>query len=201
MSNPANGHVSLILASASPRRVELLAQIGVRPDQVVPAHIDETPLKNETPLAMAKRLALAKALEVQKHHPQACIIAADTVVAVGRRILGKAEDESHARRYLELLSGRAHRVIGGLCVLAPQGRQVVKAVTTSVNFKRLIQSEIDAYIASDEWRDKAGAYAIQGRAGAFVRRVNGSYTNVVGLPLFDTANALKGLGVTLPGLI
>lgn len=201
MSDAQNAHIPLILASASPRRVELLAQIGVTPDLIVPAHVDETPLKDESPREAAKRLAHLKALEIQKSHAQACILAADTVVAVGRRILGKADDEAHARRYLSLLSGRSHRVIGGLSVLAPDGREVLKAVTTSVTFKRLTVGEIDAYIASGEWQDKAGAYAIQGRAGAFVKSLNGSYSNVVGLPLFETAGALKGLGIAPLGLI
>ncbi|MBF0247031.1 MAG: septum formation protein Maf [Alphaproteobacteria bacterium] len=197
MSDP----VPLILASASPRRVELLAQIGVTPDCVLPAHVDEIPLKNELPIDMARRLAEAKAREIHKDHPTACVIGADTVVALGRRILGKAEDEAHARRYLSMLSGRGHRVIGGVAVIAPGGRTAVRAVTTKVDFKRLEDAEIDAYIQSGEWRDKAGAYAIQGRAGAFVRRINGSYSNVVGLALFDVANMVKGLGVRPPGLI
>lgn len=196
-----NVQIPVILASASPRRVELLAQIGVCPHKIVPAQIDETPLKDETSISLVRRLAGAKALEVQKSHPDACIIAADTIVAVGRRILGKAETEAEARRFLELLSGRSHRVIGGLCVLVPDGRAVHKVVTTSVTFKRLDQCEIDGYLACEEWRGKAGAYGVQGRAGAFVRRINGSYTNVVGLALLETAGALKGLGVHPPGLL
>jgi len=201
MSDVQNAPIPLILASASPRRVELLAQIGVSPDLIVPAHVDETPLKDESALSAAKRLAHLKALEIQKTHPDSCILAADTIVCVGRRILGKADDENHARRMLGMLSGRSHKVIGGLCLLAPGGKQVLKAVTTSVLFKRLDPSELNAYIASGEWHDKAGAYAIQGRAGAFVRRINGSYSNVVGLALHETANALKGLGAQPPGLI
>jgi len=201
LSDVQNAHIPLILASASPRRVELLAQIGVTPTLIIPAHVDETPLKDESPREAAKRLAHLKALEIQKIHPQACILAADTVVAVGQRILGKADDEAHARRYLNLLSGRSHRVIGGLSLLAPNGREVLKAVTTMVTFKRLSPAEIEGYVASGEWRDKAGAYAIQGRAGAFVKSLNGSYSNVVGLPLFETAGALKGLGLAPSGLI
>lgn len=201
MSDAHTAHIPLILASASPRRVELLAQIGVIPDHIVPAHVDETPKKDERPIDLARRLARLKALEIQKNHPQACIIAADTVVAVGRRILGKAESEDEARRFLTLLSGRSHKVVGGLCVLAPDGHETLKAVTTQVDFKRLSAMEVDGYIRSGEWLDKAGAYAIQGRAGAFVRRINGSYTNVVGLALHETANALKGLGLHPPGLI
>ncbi len=196
-----NVQTPVILASASPRRAALLAQIGVIAHKIVPADVDETPLKGETAIMLARRLAMAKALEVQKKHRDACIIGADTIVAVGRRILGKAETEVEARRFLELLSGRSHRVVGGLCVLAPDGRAVHKVVSTSVTFKRLDRSELDGYLACEEWRGKAGAYAIQGRAGAFVRRINGSYTNVVGLALFETAGALKGLGVHPPGLL
>lgn len=201
MLDAVNATLPLILASASPRRVDLLAQIGVTPDHIVPADVDETPLKGESPREAARRLARIKALEVQKSHPDACILAADTVVAVGARILGKAEDEAHARRYLDMLSGRSHKVIGGVCVLAPGGREVLKAVVTQVTFKRLSEQEINAYIASAEWMDKAGAYAIQGRAGAFVRKLNGSYSNVVGLALCEVAGALKGLGANPPGLI
>jgi len=193
-----SGHIPLILASASPRRVELLAQIGVTPDQILPAHVDEVALNDERPIDMARRLADAKALEIQKDHSDACIIGADTVVAVGRRILGKAEDEAQARAYLTLLSGRSHRVIGGVAILAPGGVRVIKAITTKVQFKRLSAQEIDGYIASDEWHDKAGAYAIQGRAGAFVKSINGSYSNVVGLAVHEVANTLKGIGVHPP---
>ena len=192
--------VPLILASASPRRVELLGQIGIVPDHIRPAHIDETPLKNERPIDMARRLAEAKARAVQAEEPEACVIGADTVVAVGRRILGKAETEAEARGFLNLLSGRSHRVIGGLAVLTPDGA-VVRAITTRVTFKRLSNEEIDGYIESDEWHDKAGAYAIQGRGGAFVKAISGSYANVVGLSIYDVAGALKGLGVHPEGLI
>ncbi|PHS78364.1 MAG: septum formation inhibitor Maf [Rhodospirillaceae bacterium] len=186
--------VPFVLASASPRRVDLLAQIGVTPDQIIPADIDETPLKDESPLQLARRLALLKAQEVFKDHPNSCVLAADTVVCVGRRVLGKPQDEADAKRMLNMLSGRRHKVIGGLCVLAPDAKQVLKTITTAVTFKRLDTAEIDAYLKSGEWQGKAGAYAIQGRAGAFVRRINGSYSNVVGLSLFETANALKVFG-------
>ena len=196
-----SGHIPLILASASPRRVELLAQIGVVPDHILPADVNEVPQNGERPIDMARRLAETKASAIQKDHPNACVIGADTVVAVGRRILGKAETETEARAHLNLLSGRAHRVIGGLAVLAPGGTAVVKAITTKVDFKRLSTVEIDGYIQSGEWVDKAGAYAIQGRAGAFVKSINGSYANVVGLSVHDVANVLKGLGVHPPGLI
>ena len=196
-----SGRIPLILASASPRRVELLAQIGITPDQILPADVDEVALNDERPIDMARRLADAKAREIHKNHPDACIIGADTVVAVGRRILGKAEDEAQARAFLSLLSGRTHRVIGGIAILAPDGAEVIKAITTKVQFKRLSIAEIDGYIASGEWHDKAGAYAIQGRAGAFVKSINGSYSNVVGLAVHEVANALKGLGIHPVGLI
>ncbi len=185
----------LILASASPRRLDLLRQIGVEPDMVVPADLDESVRAGELPRDHAGRLAAEKAAHVAAGHPDAYVLAADTVVACGRRILGKAGDDAEARRYLELLSGRRHRVFGGLCLLAPDGRQVSRVVLTSVAFKPLSGREIDDYLRHDEWRGKAGAYAIQGRAAAFVRQLNGSYSNVVGLPLFETMTALAGLGV------
>ena len=185
----------LILASASPRRLDLLAQIGIVPAEVSPADIDETPLKNELPADAAKRLALAKALAVHATAPGAMVLGADTVVAVGRRILGKAETEAEARRFLSLLSGRRHRVVGGVALVLPDGTPRTRVVTTAVTFARLSDAMIDAYLATDEWRDKAGAYAIQGRAAAFVRQIGGSYSNVVGLPLFEVANLLKGAGL------
>lgn len=184
----------LILASQSPRRLELLAQIGVTPDDVRPADIAEVPLKNELPRQMAMRLAEAKARAVWAKGE--AVLGADTVVAVGRRALGKAEDEATARKYLQMLSGRAHRVIGGVCVIAPDGNAQVRAITTRVTFKRLSEAEINGYLASGEWVDKAGAYAVQGRAGAFVVKLGGSYSNVVGLPLFEVVSMLKGLGVS-----
>ena len=184
----------LVLASASPRRLELLKQIGITPDDVAPADIDESPRASELPIHMAERLAVAKAKAVAEKAPGAFVIGADTVVACGRRALPKAVDEVEARRFLSFLSGRRHRVLGGLCIIAPDGRCIQRAVTTAVVFKRLEASEIDVYLASGEWRDKAGAYAIQGLAAAFVRKIIGSYSNVVGLPLFETANTLKGLG-------
>lgn len=182
--------LSLILASASPRRKDLLAQIGVVPAGIDPAEIDETPLKGEMPLALAARLAEAKARAVASRHPQALVLGADTVVALGRRMLPKAEDEKQARACLDLLSGRRHRVIGGVCLLPPGGKASMRTVTTIVAFKRLTAGEIDGYIASGEWHGKAGGYAVQGRAAAFVRFLSGSYSNVVGLPLFETAALL-----------
>jgi septum formation protein len=190
----ANSPQSLILASASPRRLDLLAQIGVRPTAVDPADIDEAPLAGELPAAHAKRLALAKARAVAVRHSGAFVLAADTVVACGRRILPKAELAGEARACLALLSGRRHRVLGGIAAIAPDGRTAQRLVTTIVTFKRLSGAEIDRYVASLEWQGKAGGYAIQGRAGAFVRQIQGSYTNVVGLGLFETCALLRGLG-------
>jgi septum formation protein len=184
-----------VLASASPRRLDLLAQIGRRPDSVDPADIDETPLKGELPRPHAHRLAVAKAEAVAARHPDAFVLAADTVVAVGRRILPKAEDERTARRCLDLLAGRAHRVFGGLCIIAPDGRRATRVVETRVTMARLSDEQLAAYLASGEWHGKAGGYAIQGRAAAFVSAVSGSYSNVVGLPLHETDKLLSGLGL------
>jgi septum formation protein len=187
----------LILASASPRRLALLAQIGIHPERVVPAAVDETPLKNELPREHALRLANAKALAVAKDHSNALVLAADTVVACGRRILGKAADETEAREFLELLSGRRHRVIGGIALYMP-GRPISsRIVETIVKFRRLRDEDIDAYLKSGEWCDKAGAYAIQGSADAWVPFIGGSYSNVVGLSLYDTVQMLHGAGFTL----
>ena len=182
----------LVLASASPRRVDLLAQIGVVPDAIRPADIDETPLKDEKPREHAARLAAAKAAAVAE--PGAFTLAADTVVGVGRRILPKAEDEATGRHCLALLSGRRHRVYGGVTLALPDGIRLHRIVTTDVRFKRLGTEEINAYIASGEWRGKAGGYAIQGHAAAFVAWIGGSYSNVVGLPLFETSALLRGAG-------
>ncbi len=185
---------TLVLASASPRRCELLRQIDIEPAAIDPAGIDETPLKSELPRDYAERLARAKAEAVAARHAGAFILAADTVVALGRRILPKAEDEAIARRCLELLSGRRHRVLGGVVACAPDGRVARRLVTTVVKVKRLTGPEIEAYLASGEWHGKAGGYAIQGRAAAFISAINGSYSNVVGLPLAETAALLSGLG-------
>jgi septum formation protein len=165
---------TLILASASPRRLELLRQIGIRPDMIVPAEIDETPLRGELPAAYAVRIAAAKVVAVIARHPGAYVLAADTVVACGRRILPKAEDEATARSCLALLSGRRHRVLGAVELSAPDGRRSRRLVTTVVRFSRLTAGEIASYLASGEWRGKAGGYAIQGRAAAFIPAVMGS---------------------------
>ena len=184
----------LVLASASPRRLELLRQVGIEPGVVESAEIDETPLKRELPRDHAARLAAAKAEAVAARHPGAFVLAADTVVALGRRILPKAEDAAAAGRCLALLSGRRHRVLGGVAVIAPDGRRAARLVATAVKVKRLTDLEIAAYLASGEWRGKAGGYAIQGRAAAFIPWINGSYPNVVGLPLAETVALLTGLG-------
>lgn len=185
---------SLVLASASPRRRELLAQIGLVPAAITPADIDETPLKRELPAALAQRLARAKADAGSAAHADAIVLAADTVVGCGRRILPKAESDDEVRRCLDLLSGRRHVVYGGVCVKSPDGRTALRLVETAVRFRRLDRVDIDRYVASGEGRGKAGGYAIQGRAAAFAVALNGSYSNVVGLDLFTVASLLRGLG-------
>jgi septum formation protein len=183
-----------VLASASPRRLALLRQIGIEPDQIDPSDIDETPLKDETPRLAATRLARAKADAARERRPDAFVLAADTVVAVGRRVLGKAADEAEALRFLSLISGRAHVVLSAVCLIAPDGRTAARLSESRLIFKRLTPAEIASYLSSEEWRDKAGAYAIQGRAGAFVASLSGSYSGVVGLPLYETTCLLDGLG-------
>ena len=178
----------IILASASPRRLALLAQIGVTPNEVVAADIDETQRKKETPRALALRLARAKADAVKANGR---VLAADTVVALGRRVLPKAETEAQARECLALLSGRGHRVYTGVALKGASGMRT-RLVETRVTFKVLSPSEIDAYIASGEWKGKAGGYAAQGLAGRYITNIVGSYSNIVGLPLYETANLLEG---------
>jgi septum formation protein len=178
-----------ILASSSPRRLALLTQIGRPPDMVEAADLDETPLKGELPRGHTDRLALEKAQAIAAKYPEAVILAADTVVACGRRILPKAETEHQARDCLALLSGRRHRVHGGIAVIA-RGKAWVRHVETVVSFKRLTPQDIEAYIRSDEWRGKAGGYAIQGFAAAYVASINGSYPNIVGLCVYTAENLL-----------
>ena len=187
----------LILASASPRRLDLLARIGVTPDAVDPADIDETPLKAEPPLPYARRLAAAKAAAVAARHPGALVLACDTVVACGRRILPKTEDEDAARACLALLSGRRHRVHSALTLIGADGKARHRDATSIVAFKRLSPAEIDAYLARGEWRGKAGGYAIQGYAESFVRFLSGSHSAVIGLPLFETRALLAAAGYPL----
>jgi septum formation protein len=184
----------LVLASASPRRLDLLGQIGVVPDAVDPADIDETPLAGETPRRTANRLATTKADLVAARRPGAFVLAADTVVAVGRRVLGKPADELEARAMLELLSGRNHRVYTGVAVIAPGGRTASRVSEARVTFKRLPAHDTGALIDCGEWRGVAGGYRIQGRAGAVVTQLVGSYSAVVGLPLYETMTLLGGLG-------
>lgn len=185
----------LILASASPRRLDLLARIGVIPDAVDPADLDETPLPGELPPVHAARIAAAKAAVVAARHPGCVILAADTVVACGRRILPKAGDEATARQCLTLLSGRRHRVHSAVSVIDATGRARHRLSTTIVTFKRLEAAEIGAYLAGGEWSGKAGGYAIQGSAEAFVRFLAGSHSGVVGLPLYETRTLLIAVGM------
>lgn len=185
----------LILASASPRRLDLLARIGVVPDAVVPAEIDETPLKGELPVAYAKRIAAAKAEAVAE--AGALVLAADTVVAAGRRILPKTQTETEARAALLLLSGRRHRVHSAVTLIDGDGRARHRLCTSIVAFKPLGDEELAAYLASGEWLGKAGGYAIQGRAEALIRMLSGSFSNVVGLPLYETRALLRAAGYPL----
>ena len=185
---------TLVLASASPRRRELLARAGLAADVELSAEIDETALKSEQPGALAQRLALAKAREISRQRSESYVLGADTVVGVGRRILPKPEDSVAAARCLALLSGRRHRVYTGVCVVAPGAEPKTRLVTSTVVFKRLSEADVRWYLDSGEWQGKAGGYAIQGRAARFVRALSGSYTNVVGLPIFETIALLEGLG-------
>ncbi len=185
---------TLILASASPRRRDLLSQVGITPDHILPADIDESHHKGESPRDYALRMAVGKADAVRAQANDAFILSADTVVVCGRRILPKTEDEQQARACLELLSGRRHRVYNGIALVLPDGTMKTRVVDTVVQFKRLDRTDIDGYIASGEWQGKAGGYAIQGRAAAFVKFIGGSYSTVVGLSLYDTMQLLSGSG-------
>jgi septum formation protein len=192
--------VKLVLASASPRRLQLLERVGLKPDLLNPADVDEIPHKRETPRALSIRLARAKAeraLEmplVRALGPNAFVLAADTVVGLGRRVLPKADTADEARDCLSLLSGRSHWVYSTVCLIAPGNKVSTRCVETKVRFKRLSREDVDSYIASEEWRGKAGGYAIQGRAEAFVRMLTGSHSGVVGLPLYETVHLLEGAG-------
>lgn len=190
----------LVLASASPRRLALLQQVGIEPSALIPADMDETPKRGELPRVLAARLGAGKAEAARKlvlTRPElqdAFVLAADTVVAVGRRVLPKCERTDEATACLEMLSGRAHRVYTGVTLISPKGVARHRLVETRVRFKRLSTSEIEAYLASGEWRGKAGGYAVQGLAGAFPVKIVGSYTNIVGLPLYETMSLLVGEG-------
>ncbi len=182
----------LVLASASPRRLDLLRQVGLEPDRVAATDLDETPARDETPRQLAQRLAVAKAGAAAAD--DAYVLGADTVVALGSRIFGKPRDEADARRMIGLLSGRAHKVLTGVAVRAPDGRIASRLSETRMRWKRLTPDEIDRFIDSGEWRGVAGAYRIQGRAAAFTLSLQGSYSGVVGLPLYETLALLEGLG-------
>ncbi len=197
MTRPLN-RALLVLASASPRRLDLLAQAGVIPDAIEPCDIDETPLKGETPRLAALRLAAEKARAGAQRHPDAIILAADTVVAVGRRLLGTPPTSAAAERMLGLLSGRGHRVFTGVAVVSPGGRLTTRLSETRVKFKVLSAVDRRRLLACDEWRGAAGGYRIQGRAGACVISLIGSYTGVVGLPLYETMGLLAGVGYEAP---
>ena len=184
--------MTFILASASPRRSDLLRQIGVVPDRICPADIDETPFKDETPQRYALRMAVDKAKTVAAVYPDSFVLAADTVVACGRRILPKAETRRDAEFCLNLLSGRRHTVLGGICLISPDGRISTRLVKTVVAFARLHPAEKNKYLDGNEWQGKAGGYAIQGQAALFVRELIGSYSNVVGMGLYETGCLLKG---------
>ncbi|MDY0030266.1 MAG: Maf family nucleotide pyrophosphatase [Pseudobdellovibrionaceae bacterium] len=184
----------LVLASASPRRVELLGQVGIIPDQIIPANIDETPLPREKASDLALRLAIQKAKALPHSSQDTVILAADSVVALGRREIPKAENIETAHFCLNALSGRKHVVYGGIALRLPDDKIISRLVATSVKFKVLTRDEIQAYLDSGEWNGKAGGYGIQGMAARFVKNINGSYSNIVGLSLYDTMNMLEGVG-------
>jgi septum formation protein len=196
----AKSPVKLVLASASPRRLQLLERAGLTPDLLNPTDVDETPRKRETPRGLSIRLAREKAeraLEmplVKELGPNIFVLAADTVVGLGRRILPKADTPDVAKDCLSLLSGRSHWVYSSVCLVAPGGKHTSRCVETKVRFKRLSREDIESYLLSDEWRGKAGGYAIQGRAEAFVRMLTGSHSAVIGLPLYETVHLLEGAG-------
>jgi septum formation protein len=193
--SPASSSPQLVLASASPRRLELLGRLGIKPAQVVATDIDESPLRGERPRAHTVRLAAEKARAASRSAPDAIILAGDTVVGAGARILPKAEDEATARECLTLLSGRRHRVFSAIAVLTPDGRMREALSETIVRFKRLSEQELEDYLAAGEWRGKAGGYAIQGSAEGFCDWLSGSHSGVIGLPLFETRRLLRAAGI------
>ncbi len=185
----------LILASASPRRQQLLARIGITADAIIPADIDETPHKAELPRVYARRMAAEKAAVIASQHPDDAVLSGDTVVAAGRRILPKAESEADACHCLELLSGRRHMVLSAVTLMLPGGRALHRLSESTVTFKRLHADELEAYIAGGEWQGKAGGYAIQGSAEALIRSMAGSYSGIMGLPLYETRSMLLSAGL------
>ena len=188
---------TLVLASASPRRAKLLEQIGIKPFNISAANIDETPLKAEKPSEYAKRMAHEKALAVAHSHKEKYVLAADTVVATGRTIFPKAETQDDVYKSITYLGGRNHRVYGGICLILPSGLIRHRLVETRVFMRRLSEGELSAYFASSDWKGKAGGYAIQGNAAQYIKKISGSYSNVVGLDLYSTAQLLKGAGFGL----
>lgn len=188
----------LILASASPRRQQLLARIGITADAIIPANIDESALKGELPRVYARRMAEEKAAVIAAQHPDSAVLSGDTVVAAGRRILPKAESEADARMCLDLISGRRHLVLSAVTMMLPGGRALHRLSESIVTFKRLHADEIEAYIAGGEWQGKAGGYAIQGSAEALIRSISGSYSGIMGLPLYETRSMLLSAGLLKP---
>ena len=185
----------LILASASPRRLQLLEQISVKPFSIIAANIDETPLKAEKPSEYAKRMAYQKALTIAKSNSEKYVLAADTVVATGRTILPKAETQADVRKSITHLGGKSHRVYGGICLIMPDGRFLLRLVETRVFMRRVSEDEIESYIASQDWKGKAGGYAIQGMAAKYIKTIVGSYSNIVGMDLYITSQLLRGSGL------
>lgn len=188
----------LILASASPRRQQLLARIGITADAIIPADIDESALKGELPRVYARRMAAEKAAVIAAQHPDSAVLSGDTVVAAGRRILPKAESEADARMCLDLISGRRHLVLSAVTLMLPGGRALHRLSESVVSFKRLHADEVEAYVAGGEWQGKAGGYAIQGSAEALIRSISGSYSGIMGLPLYETRSMLLSAGLLKP---
>lgn len=193
--------MKLILASSSPQRKQLLENIRIFPDEIIPADVDESPTKAEIPNLYVKRIAIDKAEKVAAQIEDGIVIAADTIAAVGRRIIGKASTLEEAKRDLQLMAGRRHNVHSGLCIIKKQGGKIVqrseKIVTTSVRFKKLTEKELDWYVAQEEWRGKSGSFTLMGLASGFIEYINGSHTNVIGLPLCEVKNILNGMGYNL----
>ena len=186
--------IKLILASSSPQRKKLLETIGITPDEIVPANIDETPLKREKPKDFAIRMAREKAFSVAKENLNNFILSGDTIVATGRRIIGKPSSKDEAKQFLKLLSGRRHRVLSAFTLIKPDYSEITKVVVSRVKFSRLSDKELNEYLDTNEWQGKAGGYAIQGRASAFVPWISGSYTGVMGFPMNEIKNLLKSSG-------
>ena len=187
-------NINLILASSSPQRLELLKQIDIVPDKVVPAKIEETPSKSEKPRDFVIRMSKEKALNVSKQYKDSYVLSGDTIVSVGRRIIGKPSNEAEAENYLNLLSGRRHRVFSAVTLITPDNKEKTKVTLTRVKFSRLNKNDLLEYIKTNEWKGRAGGYAIQGKASAFIPWINGSYTGIVGFPLNEVKNLLSSSG-------